>query len=83
MVRGTLDGTVYVADTNNYTIRSITPAGVVATLAGRSGVGGKSDAKGDQADWVESTDLRQALTATSIWQIRTSTPFAGSPGTAW
>jgi len=49
MVRGTLDGTVYVADTNNYTIRSITPAGVVATLAGRSGVGGKSDAKGDQA----------------------------------
>jgi sugar lactone lactonase YvrE len=48
-VTATEDGTVYVADTNNYTIRSITPAGVVATLAGRSGIGGGSDGTGDEA----------------------------------
>jgi len=37
------DGNVYVADTNNHTIRKITPAGVVSTLAGLAGVSGTND----------------------------------------
>jgi sugar lactone lactonase YvrE len=36
-------GNVYVADTGNHTIRCVTPAGVVSTLAGLPGVWGNAD----------------------------------------
>ena len=39
------DGTLYVADTWNHTIRKVTPAGEVTTIAGRAGVPGATDAK--------------------------------------
>lgn len=42
-------GNVYVTDTNNHTIRRITPAGVVTTLAGLAGETGATDGKGDAA----------------------------------
>ncbi len=42
-------GTVYVADTNNFTIRKITPAGVVSTLSGLAGNGGSADGTGSAA----------------------------------
>jgi len=42
-------GNVYVADTYNYTIRKITPAGVVNTLAGAAGVNGSADGTGADA----------------------------------
>jgi hypothetical protein len=42
-------GNVYVADTYNCTIRRITPAGAVSTLAGLAGVDGSADGIGNSA----------------------------------
>jgi sugar lactone lactonase YvrE len=42
-------GTVYVADSNNSTIRKITPSGVVTTLAGAAGQMGSTDGTGADA----------------------------------
>jgi sugar lactone lactonase YvrE len=42
-------GNILVADSANHTIRRITPAGVVSTLAGLAGVEGSSDGTGSEA----------------------------------
>jgi FG-GAP-like repeat/NHL repeat len=42
-------GTVYVADTNNHTIRQVTSAGVVTTLAGLASTAGSVDGTGSAA----------------------------------
>ena len=42
-------GNVYVADTDNDTVREITPAGAVTTLAGQAGLSGRADGTGAAA----------------------------------
>ncbi len=42
-------GNVYVADSGNYTIRKVTPLGVVTTLAGKAGSSGNVDGTGSAA----------------------------------
>ena len=54
-------GIVYVADSNNHTIRKITPAGVVTTLAGLAGNDGFADGTGNAARFNEPN----GITATS------------------
>src|SRR3989304_2870830 len=44
-------GNVYVADTYNHTVRKITPAGEVTTLAGTAGVTGSADGTGTDAQF--------------------------------
>jgi sugar lactone lactonase YvrE len=50
-------GNVFVADTNNHTIRKISPAGDVTTFAGTAGVSGSTNANGTAARFYYPSDL--------------------------
>lgn len=50
-------GNLYVADTDNHTIRKITPAGVVTTMAGLAGTSGGGDGAGSVAQFQYPSDL--------------------------
>src|SRR5947209_1392759 len=75
-------GNVYVADTNNSTIRKITPAGVVSTLAGAAGVIGFDDGIGSAARFYKPAGVsvdsagNVYVADTNNYTIRKITPAA-------
>jgi len=84
-------GTIYVADTDNNCIRSISAAGVVSTLAGRPGTSGAADGTGTAARFnhpsallLDSDGLLYVLDTDNQTIRRISdgavTTLAGSPG---
>ncbi len=50
-------GNVFVADSQNFTVRKITPAGVVSTFAGSAGVEGHTDGTGSAASFWDPENL--------------------------
>lgn len=52
------NGNIFVSDANNYTIRKITPAGVVSTWAGLAGVEGAVDGMGNAARFGKPAELK-------------------------
>ncbi len=58
-------GNIYVGDTNNFTIRQITPAGVVTTLAGSPGMRGGTNGTGSAARF----ELPEGMAADSAGNI--------------
>jgi sugar lactone lactonase YvrE len=80
------DGTLYVTDSGNHTIRKITPAGIVTTLAGTAGVTGNADGVGAAAQfnqpWGIAVDTagNVYVADTENYLIRKITP-AGAVGT--
>jgi sugar lactone lactonase YvrE len=90
-------GNVYVADKENATIRKITPAGVVSTIAGTAGSGGSEDGRGPAARFVKPTRVAvdgngnvyvvdtygQTLRkVTPAGMVSTLAGMAGEPGSA-
>jgi sugar lactone lactonase YvrE len=62
-----INGTVYVADTGNHTIRKITSGGVVSTLAGSAGNSGSLNATGTNALFYEPEGVAVNSTGTLIF----------------
>jgi hypothetical protein len=90
-------GNVYVTDTINYTIRKITPAGDVTTIAGLAGSFGSADGNGSAARfrapkgigvdaagnvWVADTDNHTIRRITPAGDVTTVAGLAGSAGIA-
>ncbi|KAA0253821.1 MAG: hypothetical protein EDX89_12655 [Acidobacteria bacterium] len=90
-------GNVYVADYWNHTIRKVTPAGVVTTLAGLAGSAGSADGTGSAAQFnrpagvaVDSSGIVYVAESrnhtirkvTPAGAVTTLAGLAGSPGSA-
>jgi sugar lactone lactonase YvrE len=56
-----IDGTLYIADTSNYTVRRISPDGQVATIAGTAGQAGSTDGTGADARFASGSPMGIAV----------------------
>jgi sugar lactone lactonase YvrE len=68
-------GNVYVADSFNYTVRKITPAGLVSTFAGTPGVLGSADGLGASASF----NLPQGIATDKLGNIYVADSDVGTP----
>ena len=90
-------GTLFVADTGNQTVRQITQAGAVTTIAGQPGVSGSADGLGSSAQFsgptglivdktgnvfVSDTDNHEVRMISPLGIVTTLVGSAGSAGTA-
>jgi hypothetical protein len=85
-------GNVYVADQDNHTIRKVTAAGVVTTLAGTAGMAGSADSTGAAARFNSPADVavdsagniyvadKSNSTIRKVTPIGTTTTIAGTAG---
>lgn len=74
-------GNLYVADTNNATIRVVTPAGVVTTLAGTAGQVGSDDGTGAAARFDFPAGIRRDTSGTLyVADLNNGTVRKISPG---
>jgi sugar lactone lactonase YvrE len=64
-------GSVYVVDSGNHTIRKVTPAGMVTTLAGTAGVIGENDGWGSAARF----NAPDAVTVSASGLLFVTTPY--------
>jgi sugar lactone lactonase YvrE len=62
-------GNVYVTDYNNNTIREVTPAGVVTTLAGSAGMWGSSDGTNGNALFFQPTAISVNSAGTTLYVV--------------
>jgi sugar lactone lactonase YvrE len=80
-------GNLYVSDLRNYTIRKITPSGVVTTLAGKANTQGATDGTGEAArfgrPWGVAVYNSNTLVVTDPWNnnIRKINIFSGATTT--
>ncbi len=81
------DGNLYVTDHGNYTIRKITPAGLVTTLAGTANIQGSSDGTGSSANfgrpWGVALYTDNTIVVSDPWNgnIRKINIFSGATTT--
>ncbi len=74
-------GNVYVADNNNHTIRKITPAGTVTTLAGSPVAPGSTDGTGSAARFNSPSGLTVDTGGNVLWLTLATPPSGKLPPT--